>query len=89
MPSFDDETPRLAEIGRLLGGVDRKIDDFRNEVRQALADKVSKEVYNAEMGAMRERVVVLENRARSLTNTLIGSIATVLVAAVVTWLGLK
>jgi len=89
MGSLDDEAPRLSEIGRLLGSLNNKIDDFRGEVRAALSEKVSKEVYDAQVGALRDRVVALENRARSTTNTIYGGLATIIVAAVITWMGLK
>ena len=51
---YDDDAPRLSEIGRMIGSIDRKMDDFRQEVRTALADKVSKETYQAERDAMRQ-----------------------------------
>ena len=60
MGTYDDEAPRLSEIGRMIGSIDRKMDDFRQEVRTALADKVSKETYIVERDALKERITSLE-----------------------------
>jgi hypothetical protein len=84
-----DEAPRLSEIGRVLTGLDRKLDDFRAEVRAQLSDKVSKEVYEARYAAQGDRIQALENRARQLQNTIYGSIATIVTAAVLFYMGLR
>jgi hypothetical protein len=96
MASYDDEAPRLSEIGRMVNGLHGKIDDFRNEVRTQLNDKVSKEVYNAEQRAMEAKITVandrtlaLELKLRSATNTIWGIVATVIAASIVAYLGLK
>lgn len=89
MPSYDDDAPRLSEIGRMIATLAGTVNDFRSEVRTALADKVSKEVYNADMTALRDRVIALETRARSTTNTIIGVVATVVAAGLIAWLGFR
>lgn len=86
---YEDDAPRLSEIGRVLGGLDRKLDDFRAEVRAQLSDKVSKEVYTAERAADRDRIVALENRARGLQNLIYGSLATIITSVVLFYLGTK
>lgn len=85
MGTYEDEAPRLSEIGRMIQGMDRKIDDFRGEVRTALNDKVSKEVYNAERSATLERISNLESRARSTTNGLYGGFISVAVGMILFW----
>lgn len=100
MGIHEEEAPRLSEIGRVLQGLDRKIDDFRGEVRMQLSDKVSKEVYMAERNALverdnslmnhintldakvMERVVALEAKGRSQTNTIYGGLASIIVGVV-------
>ncbi len=89
MGSYDDDAPRLSEIGRMIGALSGTVNDFRSEVRTALADKVSKELYNADMSALKDRVIALETRNRSLTNTVIGIFATVVAAGVVAYLGFR
>lgn len=86
---YEDDAPRLSEIGRVLTGLDRKLDDFRAEVRAQLSDKVSKEVYEARHAAQNDRIQALENRARQLQNTIYGSIATILTTGVMIYLGMK
>ena len=86
MGTYEDEAPRLSEIGRMIQGMDRKIDDFRGEVRAALNDKVSKEVYNAERAADRERISNLESRARSTLNGLYGGFISVAVGMILFWI---
>jgi hypothetical protein len=87
MGIHDDEAPRLSEIGRVLLSLDRKLDDFRAEVRAQLNDKVSREVYIAERDAWRDRVIALEVRARSITNTMYGGLATIITGAVLFYIG--
>lgn len=89
MTSYEDDAPRLSEIGRMIGGVDRKLDDFRQEVRAALQDKVSKEVYQAERSAQNDRILVLENKFRSITNQVWGMLGTIMIAVIIAYLGLK
>ena len=89
MPSYDDDAPRLSEIGRMIGGVDRKLDDFRQEVRAALQDKVSKEVYMAEHSAQNDRIAALEGKFRAANTQFWGVIATLIAAAIIGYLGLK
>ena len=87
MGLHDDEAPRLSEIGRVLLSLDRKLDDFRNEVRTQLNDKISREVYVAERDAWRDRVIALEARSRSITNTVYGGLATIITGAVLFYIG--
>lgn len=93
MGTYEDDAPRLSEIGRVLHGLDRKIDDFRHEVRAQLNDKMSKEVYEARMAAMNEKVAnvqaealgrltTLENSRKSLTNTVYGGLASIVVGVI-------
>lgn len=82
MGTYEDDAPRLSEIGRVLQGLDRKLDDFRAEVRAQLSDKVSKEVYQAERAGLMDRIAVLEARARSMTNTIYGGLASIIVGAI-------
>jgi hypothetical protein len=58
MPGFDDQTPQLGELFRTMT-------DFRLEVRSLFADMVRKEVYVAEMSALKGRVEALEGEKRS------------------------
>lgn len=85
MGTYEDEAPRLSEIGRMIQGMDRKIDDFRGEVRTALNDKVSKEVYMAERNAMMESIAELKNKARSNMNTTYGAFASLIVGVILFW----
>lgn len=96
MGTYEEDAPRLSEIGRVLQSLDRKIDDFRGEVRSQLSDKVSKEVYTAERqglidrdSAILERVVAIEAKARSNTNTIYGGLASIVVGMVLFWLQTK
>lgn len=93
MGAYEDDAPRLSEIGRVLQGLDRKIDDFRGEVRMQLSDKVSKEVWEAQRNALAarddlvlERVVALEAKSRSTTNTIFGGLASIVVGMVLFYL---
>lgn len=87
MGIHDDEAPRLSEIGRVLQSMDRKLDDFRAEVRAQLNDKVSREVYIAERDAWRDRVLALEVRARTTTNTIYGGLVTIITGAILFYIG--
>ena len=89
MGTYEDDAPRLSEIGRVLQGLDRKLDDFRAEVRAQLSDKVSKEVYQAERSGLLERISTLETRARSMTNTLYGGLTSIIVGAILFYLQTK
>lgn len=85
MGTYEDEAPRLSEIGRMIQGMDRKIDDFRGEVRTALNDKVSKEVYTAERNAMTEAIAELKAKARSNMNTTYGALVSIVVGVILFW----
>lgn len=89
MGTYEDDAPRLSEIGRVLQGLDRKLDDFRAEVRAQLSDKVSKEVYQAERAGLLDRISTLETRARSMTNTLYGGLTSIIVGAILFYLQTK
>lgn len=89
MGTYEDDAPRLSEIGRVLQGLDRKLDDFRAEVRAQLSDKVSKEVYQAERSGLLDRISTLETRARSMTNTLYGGLTSIIVGAILFYLQTK
>lgn len=93
MGTYEDDAPRLSEIGRVLHSLDRKIDDFRHEVRAQLNDKVSKEVYEARMAAMQEKIATVQTEAigkittleasrRSLANTVYGGLASIVVGVI-------
>lgn len=58
MPGFDDSTPQLGELFRTMT-------DFRHEVRTLLGDMVRKDVYVAEITALKARVETLEAEKRS------------------------
>lgn len=53
MPAFDDGTPSLAEIGRMLK-------DFRDEWRQGVQELVRKDVYAAHVAALENKITNLE-----------------------------
>lgn len=82
MPLHDEEAPRLAEIGRRISEVSLQLADFRNEVRIIAAEMVRKETYTAERDALKERLVALESRAKSLQNLIYTSLATIVVSGV-------
>lgn len=85
----DYDAPRLSEIGRTLSSLDRKIDDFRNEIRTQLNDKVSKETYEAQRQAAQDRIVALEQTIRSANARFWGGFGSVVVALVLAYLELK
>lgn len=86
MPVYDDEAPRLAEIGRRIAEVGQNLSDFRSEVRYNFAEMVRKETYTAERDAMRDRINSLESRAKSLQNLVYSGLATIAVSIIVFWL---
>lgn len=53
MPAFDDGTPSLAEIGRMLK-------DFRDEWRQGVQELVRKDVYAAHVANLETKIATLE-----------------------------
>jgi hypothetical protein len=55
MPGYDDGTPSLAEIGRMLK-------DFRDEWRQGVQELVRKDVYNAHIANLENKIAVLEKQ---------------------------
>ncbi len=59
MPAFDDGTPSLAEIGRMLK-------DFRDEWRQGVQELVRKDVYTAHLATLETKLSNLETK---LANT--------------------
>lgn len=85
MPIEDTEAPRLAEIGRRITEVGQNLSDFRAEVRGSFIEMVRKDTYQAEREALKERIVELERRARSTTNLIYGSLASVAVALILMW----
>lgn len=85
----DHDAPRLSEIGRILSSLDRKIDDFRNEIRAQLNDKVSKETYEAQRQAAQDRIANLEQTIRSANARFWGGFGSVVVALVLAYLELK
>lgn len=86
---YEEDAPRLSEIGRMIQGMDRKIDDFRGEVRNQLNDKVSKEVHDAQRTGLLERITALEARARSQTNTIYGGLASIVVGVILFYIQTK
>ncbi len=86
MGTYEDDAPRLSEIGRVLAGLDRKLDDFRAEVRLQLSDKVSKEVYIAERTAIMDKIAGLQAKASRNTNTLYGGMTSIIVGVILFWL---
>lgn len=96
MGTYDDEAPRLSEIVRMLQGMDRKFDDFRNQMRDQLADKVSKDKYEGERDRIYDRLTVhdtrftaLENRTRAIANAIYGSVGSLIVGALLLYLGTR
>jgi hypothetical protein len=86
MPIEADEIPRLAEIGRRITEVGTNLSDFRNEVRGNFSDMVRKDTYAAEREALKERIIALESRAKSMQNLMYGALASVAVGVVTMWL---
>lgn len=82
MAAHDEDAPRLAEIGRRISEVSLQLSDFRSEVRSIASEMLRKETYTAERDALKERIVALETRAKSLQNLMYSSIATVVVSGV-------
>lgn len=94
MPTFEEDSPRLAEIFRNLT-------DFRNEFRSVIVDMVRKDVYSAHMASMQLQIDNLgrdnkrlaeefekyrndqENDRRSLRNVAIGAVLSTVVAIIV------
>ena len=86
MPIEDTEAPRLAEIGRRISEMGQTLSDFRNEVRGNFYEVVRKDTYQAEREALKERILALEQRARSTMNLLFGSLASRAVAVITLWI---
>lgn len=78
----DDEAPRLSEIGRRIHEMGQNLSDFRSEVRINFAEMVRRETYIAERDAMKDRIVALEQRAKSFQGLFYGSIASIVVALI-------
>lgn len=85
MPIEDTEAPRLAEIGRRITEMGQTLSDFRAEIRGNFIEMVRKDTYQAERDAMKERIAELERRARSTTNLIYGSLASIAVVLVTMW----
>lgn len=86
MPIEDNEAPRLAEIGRRITEVGQNLADFRAEVRSSFSEMVRKDTYLAERDALKERLIALEQRAKSMQNLMYGSLASVAVGVATMWL---
>ena len=76
MPGYDDGTPSLGEIARI-------IKDFRDEYRVGVSELVRKDVYAVKENAQDLRIADLEAQAKSRQNLLYGTLA----AAVLSLLG--
>ena len=78
-----DETPRLAEIARVLN-------DFRSEFRESVRDLVRRDVYEAQRDGLQRRVEVIENERRINKNLAVGGLTSGLaalgVALILAWL---
>lgn len=85
VPIETDEAPRLSEIGRRIVEMGQTLSDFRAEVRGNFSEMVRKDTYMAERDALKERVLELERRARSTTNLIYGSLASIAVVLVTMW----
>lgn len=68
MPGYDDGTPSLGEIARI-------IKDFRDEYRVSVSELVRKDVYAVEQRAQDARILELETQAKSRQNLLYGTLA--------------
>lgn len=86
MPIEELEAPRLAEIGRQITQVGQNLSDFRNEVRNNFTDLVRKDTYQAERDALKERIVSLEQRARSLSTLSASAWVSIAVAVITLWI---
>lgn len=80
MPIEDHEAPRLAEIGRRITEVGQSLSDFRAEVRGNFVEMVRKDTYMVERDGLKERIIELERRGRSMANMLYGAIISIGVA---------
>lgn len=94
MGGYEDETPRLSEIVRMLQGMDRKFDDFRNQMQQQLNDKVSKERYEPErtwildkINVLDGRFVSVEARSRIILTTVWSALGSLIVGGILLYLG--
>lgn len=94
MGTYDDEAPRLSEIVRMLQGVDRKFDDFRNQMQQQLNDKVSIQRYEPERNWMLDKVNNLdlkftgvEARGRIILTSVWGALGSLVVGGILLYLG--
>lgn len=85
MPVYEDEAPRLAEIGRRIAEVGQNLSDFRNEVRVNFAEMVRKDTYAVERDALKERIQALESRAKSLQNLVYSGLATIVISVIIFW----
>lgn len=85
MPLHEDEAPRLAEIGRRLTEVVQSLSDFRSEVRAATSEMVRKETYTVERDALKDRIIALEARSKTLQNLIYSGIGTIVVSVIVLW----
>lgn len=83
---YDEDTPRLAEIGRRITEVGQNMSDFRNEVRSSFADMVRKDTYHAERDAFRDRLNALEARGRTVWGLALGSMFSVVAAILMMWI---
>jgi len=91
MPSWDEEAPRLAEIGRMVTTLSTSLADFRSEMRGNFERYVTKERYDVEAAAFREklesqdrRIKALEDHSRTMKQIVYSGIATVVVSLVAT-----
>lgn len=62
------------------------LSDFRNEVRGNFYEVVRKDTYSAERDALKERIIALEQRARSAAALSYGAWASVGIAMVTLWI---
>lgn len=73
-PGYDqDETPRLAEIARVLN-------DFRNEFRSAIQELVRRDVYEVQHNGLEQRVKNIEDERRINKNVAMGGLVSGLAA---------
>lgn len=86
MPLHEEDVPRLSEIGRRISEVGQHMADFRSEVRSSFAEMVRKDTYHAERDALKDRIVNLEARAKTLQGLAYGAIVTLIVSVVGMWL---
>lgn len=76
MPGYDDGTPSLGEIARI-------IKDFRDEYRVGVSELVRKDVYAVKENAQDQRIADLEAQAKYKNSLVYGSLA----AAALSFLG--